>query len=58
MPQPVAKIPWWALVKNFINQILKMKNYSPNLGEKYISRLANVFKIDEISHQPGDQISW
>ena len=23
-----------------------------------MSRLARVFKIDEISHQPGDRIPW
>jgi hypothetical protein len=27
-------------------------------GHKYMSRLARVFRIDEISHQPGGRISW
>ncbi len=27
-------------------------------GHKYMSRLARVFSIDEISHQPGGRISW
>ena len=35
-----------------------MKNYSRNLREKYMSRLARVFKIDEISQQLVGQIPW
>ena len=35
-----------------------MMNYSPNLGEKHMSRLARVFKQDEIGLQLASQIPW
>ena len=45
-------------IQNLANDLKEYgKGYSPQ-NLKYMARFASEFSVDEISHQPGDQIPW